>query len=835
MISRAYHNTTARYNGYFNAREIIRENEQRLKDGYAYDYSQLLPIFIYPTEEESQQMYPDMDKVIDKCSQVIERHTMYIRKKEHVKWIDDSYFLIGKARFYKEQYELAEETFLYVYQAYKKNPNRYNGLNWLIKTYIKMREWEKAEEFLDLAEDEQRKIPEEIWGEINATYAEYHLQKDKDIEKVIEKLEEAIRFVEDKEDTRRFTFILAQIYQDRAIYSSATQYYTQVLKMKPDYTMRFNAKIRRAISLDVTASNADEIKKEMKKMLRDKKNEEFRDQIYYALAEIALKEDDEPQAIDYLKKSVKFSRANQKQKALSYLKLADIHFEQPNYIKAQLFYDSTLLYLPETHPEYYPADEKNSSLQDLVKSLKVIQRQDSLIALAGLSEKEREKRVKDIIKSIKAEEERKKQAQLRALESAQAQREQSAIVQNRNSGRRGDWYFYNQTTLALGRNDFKRVWGERKLADNWRRNTAKALPGQVSQVTTPQTEGSVAQNESEQTRYQPETYLRDIPVEINELLAAHGKVIEALFNVGTIFKESFEDYKNAESSFKRITRQYDTSRYNLPSHYQLYRLYLLVDDQDKAEVEKEWVLDNHPFSEYAYLIKNPDYNKESKESREKVEEFYETTYRLFSYELYADVIESCDKAESVFTINHLKPQFDFLKAKAIGYTSSKEAFKAALEEVVADHPDAEVSEQAEEILKLINQKKPTNLNSTKVSYIYDPNQEHMYIMSLPTNSKKGNDLKIKISNFNQEFFRESSLDFTTTTIKGRKLFLIRTFKNEKEAMRYLKAIRNQLEIALEAKQEGGYDYLISTENFRELFKVKKEDAYLEFFLNKYPS
>lgn len=835
-MSRAYHNTTARYNGYFNARELMRENENNLYASYPYDYSQLLPIYVYPDENRSQQMYPDMDKVIDKCSEVIERHSIYIRKKEHIKWIDDSYFLIGKARFYKQQFELAEETFLYVYQAYKRNPERYRGLNWLLRSYIEMGDWDKSEEFLDLAEDERQKYPEELWGELNAIYADYHLKKDRDLEKVIEKLEIAVRYEEDLEDKRRFTYILAQIYQMRLNYSMATNYYTQVLKMKPDYTMRFNARISRAISLDITASNAEDIKKEMKKMLKDKKNEEFRDQIYYALAEIALKEDNEAQAIDYLKKSVKYSISNQKQKALSYLKLADIHFDQPSYVKAQLFYDSTLQYLPEDHPEYYNAEEKNNSLQDLVKNLKVINRQDSLLQLAGLSEKEREKAVKQIIKDLKAEEERQRQAQLRELERQQAESEQQAIVNNRNSGRKGEWYFYNQTTMALGRNEFKRIWGDRRLRDHWRRlDKDGAVTTELTEQQKSKAAGGSETAEGDvDKRYEPEFYMKDIPIEMGERLDAHGKVINALFNVGTIFKESFEDYKNAEKAFKRITVEYDTSRYNLPAHYQLYRIYLLVGDQSNAQIEKDWVLDNHPFSEYAYLIKNPDYSKESRASKEKVEEFYETTYRLYKYELYEDVIESCNKADEVFKINHLQAQFDFLKAKAIGYTKSKGEFKVALENVIEDHPDSKVKEPAAEILSLLNQKSPAQANSSTPAYFYDPTEKHIYVMSLPNNSQKAEELKNKISNFNQEYFREIDLNFTTTTIKGRKLFLIRTFKDEKQAVRYFKAIRNQLEISLPAKQEKARDYLISTENFKILFSTKEEDSYLEFFNKKYP-
>jgi len=39
-----------------------------------------------------------------------------------------------------------------------------------------------------------------------------------------------------------------------------------------------------------------------------------------------------------------------------------------------------------------------------------------------------------------------------------------------STGVKGDWYFYNQTTLSFGVNDFIKKWGNRKLEDNWRRS-----------------------------------------------------------------------------------------------------------------------------------------------------------------------------------------------------------------------------------------------------------------------------------------------------------------------------------------------------------------------------
>ena len=303
-LNRGFHNMTSRFNGYFNANEIIKMQETTLEDGFKDDYSQLLPLFIYPDEAKSQAIYSEMDKVIEKCSEVIERHSIYERRQEYVKWIDDSYFLIGKARLYKQEFGLAEQTFLYVYQGYKKDPARFRGLNWLVKTFIETEQWDRAEEFLDLAEDNIRKYPEEYVGHYHAILADFHLKRDQDYDKAIESLEQAVILTKEKDNKRRYSYVLAQLYQKKKNFLLATETYAKVLKLSPDYIMRFNARISRAIAFDVNGSDSRAIKKELNKMLKDIKNEEFKDQIYFALAELALKESNEPLAVEFLQKSV---------------------------------------------------------------------------------------------------------------------------------------------------------------------------------------------------------------------------------------------------------------------------------------------------------------------------------------------------------------------------------------------------------------------------------------------------------------------------------------------------------------------------------------------------
>ena len=841
-LSRAYHNVTSHYNGYFNARELMKEKESNMREGFEDDYSQLIPIFIYPTEEQSQAMYPDMDLVIEKCSEVIERHSIYKKKEEHVKWIDDSYFLIGKARLYKEEFGLAEQTFLYVYQSYKKDPARYQGLNWLIKTFIETKQWDRAEKFLDIADEKIKKIPEEFLGHFYAIYADYHIKLDKDYDKAIENLEKALEYKNKKDDQRRYTYVLAQLYQKKNQLRLATEYFSQVIKLNPEYTMRFNARISRAIAYDAEGNDSKAIKKELNKMLKDIKNEDFKDQIYYALAEISLKENNEPSALNLLQKSINSSVKNNKQKGLSYLRMADLYFEQPDYINAQDKYDSTLQFLPEEHPEYYPAEEKNNNLQELVINLKVINLQDSLLALSNLTDKEREKKIKKLVKKLKDADQSKKLAELRKLEAAQNTGNSGLINVAGNGRNRGQWYFYNPTNIALGVTDFKVIWGDRNLEDNWRRKNK--LRQQIAQKLN-QTEDSSTvkvKTVSDEEKYDPEFYLKGIPSGIEEQLVAHGKVAEALFNVGSLFKESFNDDPSAIKSFKRVTSQYDTSKYNLPSHYQLYRIYKANGVDEKAEIERNWVLENHPFSEYAYLIKNPNYAKESKATKEKVEEFYAATYKLYKYGLYKDVISGCEKADKSFAKNHLKAKFDLLKAKSIGFIKPKEEFKTALEKVVADHPKTAEMQVAKDILNYMNKlgsasnKTTASQNkATKADYNFNEDSKHILIIS--AFKKKGSKFPLirnKISNFNKQFFRESTISVTQSALNTKSLYLVRTFENQQVANRYLKALNNNTEILLLFKEAEATPYLISNENFRILFQIKNEAEYLEFYNSEYP-
>ncbi len=831
-MSRSYHNLVAHYNGFFNAREILREEDSKRMNLHKDDFSQLLPIFIYPTEDESKAMIPKMDVVIEKSSTVIERHSIYKRKKEHVKWIDDSYLLIGLAQFNKGNLVSAEETFLYTYQGFKKEPIRYDAMMWLIRTHIEKEEWDKVETYFEVIEKDVS-FPDDKKSLFNAIFADYHLKKDKDYENAMLRLEEAVRISEEREEKQRYTYILAQIYQKRGYLKRANELYGDVLTLRPDYIMAFNCKINRAIAYDAESNNSEDIKKELNKMLRDSKNEEFYDQIYFALAELALTEEKEGLAIEYLKKSTQASTVNIKQKALSFYKLADVYFSQPDYINAQAYYDSTTIYLPKDHNEYYIADEKNTSLKDLVKNLKIVQLQDSLLKISNLSDKEQKRLVNNLINEYQKEKERERiLKEAAAIAKAEQGKSELAALPGNSRG----WYFYNSTSMAFGLSEFKRLWGNRPLEDNWRRSNKQSVIAELPNTG----DGSTDTNDTsigngkvvEDPNLIEETYIKNIPKTFSDKLVANGKIAEALYSIGFIFKESFEDYVSAIKAFERITKEFDTSSKALPAHYQLYRIYLYQNDKEYAKIHKDWVLENHPFSEYAYIIKDPNYNKQTRATKEKVESFYAATYRLYEYGLYGDVISSCLKADSVFNSDHLQEKFDFLKAKAIGHVRPLEEFKTALLDVIKEYPEDPVKEQAQQILDYINKNSAAQPKVLKTdSYVFEESEKHIVLIKVDQQNNQNDKVKNSINNFNTAYFKGVQFDVSKILVgTNQNMLMIRTFDDKKGAMNYYEMLQKQSK--LEAAIKAGV-YLITNRNLRTLFKEKDIEAYAAFFNANY--
>ncbi len=815
---RAYHNTTSRYNAYFNAREIKKSNLKQLRLNYKDDYSEILPLFIYPDEAKSKSMYPAMDKIIEKASKVIDKHSIYIKKKEYNKWVDDSYMLIGEARFYKQEYYVGIDIFEFVAKAFKTNPIKTEALIWLARSHMELKEMAKAETYLALIEE--KGFAKEYNSEYNALYAEFFIRKN-NYDEAIVKLEKALETTRKKIDRQRYTYVLAQLWLKKKEYGQASDLFTKVIKLRPAYDLMFNAKINRALSYDVQSNDKEDIKKMLAKMVKDKKNVDYLDQIYFALADIAFKEEKEPLGIAYLKKSVASSKSNGKQKAMSYLRLGEYYYKQPLYIPAQAYYDSCLAVLPKNHKNYDEIYERTKALTKLVFNILIVQKEDSLQRMA--KDKEfRRKTINKLVQDVLDEEEQKK------LDEGV---NNSVLPTNsNNSNKAGNWYFYNQITLGFGFSDFKKNWGNRKLEDDWRRSDKQIVAtfDESFDEKTDSTTTDSTKNEFKKT--DAEYYEQFLPLTAKKINTSNNKIIEALYSLGNIYRENFEDYPNSTKAFKDLITRFDTCKYVLPSWYNLYRISLLTDDDVMKEKYKKLILDNYPESEYAKIIQDPTYNKVARENRKRVNNYYRIIYDLYADHYYKKVILRCNKAKSIFADNHLQDRFDFLAALSIGYTNTVDTFKIALQSIIKNYPKSKVKGEAQKILDYIN-KKPKILPNTKVAYTYNKDSKFMFMLVLPSSDKKVNKYKIDILNFNAKYYRNAKFEpIKSVVLNGlNQVILIKEFQGERKAMDYYKSFTLNKDNLKELNTKKFQSFIISVKNFVLFYKDKNVKTYYDFF------
>ena len=81
FVTRTYHNLTAKYNAFYNGNESLKQGVKKMRENYKNDYSKILPVYKHGDEKNSKSLYPDMDKVIEKASKVINRHSITVKPK----------------------------------------------------------------------------------------------------------------------------------------------------------------------------------------------------------------------------------------------------------------------------------------------------------------------------------------------------------------------------------------------------------------------------------------------------------------------------------------------------------------------------------------------------------------------------------------------------------------------------------------------------------------------------------------------------------------------------------------------------------------------------------
>jgi len=855
-IYRLYHNVNARYNGFFYATESMREAQERLDSTYEENYDEILPIFIEVDETTAKTVDPLLERAIEKCTKVVGKHTLQpprsqqkeIRWPELNRWIDDNYDVIGRAHLMRGDLEKAEEVFQYLVRTLDYDDAQAWSNAWLARTYMAQGDQVKANNALMKASSFRTGKNDEVRAFVGLVQATYHLKYDQ-LEQAIARLEETVPLLPKGMERARPTFILAQCLEAAGRSTDAIERYKEVVEMRTPYELEFYAKIRQAMAFDRRGGSSEPIVALLEEMLESKKNDAYRDQIYYALAELALEERRLDDGFTLLKQSLREDTGNNRQRMKGYLRLGDLYMDDLDYVNAQAYYDSAVTFMDEKHPRSAEVNALAKNLTDLVRNLQIIEEQDSLLAICDLDEDERLARLDQIIADKEAEAER---ARLAAEEAAR--REAESV----GTGGEGMFWPYNAQLKASGRRNFQDYWGDRPLEDHWRRS--RKMAGGFSE-NTEEPESGEASASSETTSTTTGIPTRDellagLPCAADQRQAAHAKIAEAYYNAGLDYKEKLSDPPNAILSWQTLLERYEDSDFHPTAHYQLFRTYLQREVEENYQNpfcgtcnSAHWaaeILRRYPGSEWAVLVENPDFADEEEIRREAERLVYEGHLMRYYDKQYQQTLLAVSGIIEAEPENHFLCQYRLLKAQCVGglsaVTRDRLAYFEALYAVVDGCPETEEATFALELLTALGGlREVAGADTAAVAeekapeiYQHKPYLEHYFAIVVPVGRGNPEQVKAQISDYNAKNHVSANLRLTANLLdRTHQIILVKSFRRQDYGMTYYEAFTSDRE-ALTELNASGYDmFLISSENYVELFKSKKLEEYKAFFRQYY--
>lgn len=845
LTNRIYHNLAAHYNAYWNGKESYNSGIKQLNANLQNNYAEILPVYNYGTEQDAKAISANLERAVQKASLVIQKHSMRFKNKEYNRWVDDAYLLIGKSYFYQKEFVSARRIFEFMMDEFKSTSSAYEAMLWLAKTYNQSGQFEKSDPLLKNFQEliDYESVPLSLQREYPMVYANFYLLQNKEVE-AIDHLINAIEINKNKQLVTRLKFTLAQIYYNQENFSEASDLFSKIIHQNPEYDMAFNARINRARSFYTGAGNAEEIIASLETLLNDLKNEEYQDQIYFALAEIALKENNQSKAISYLRNSVACSTRNNFQKVSASITLADFYFNEGQYQDAKLYYDTAMQVIPANYPDYQNLLAKTDVLFSLVGYLETVQLQDSLQSLARMPETERMAVVDALIAAI-AEKERvvqvEQQQRTRDLSMA---RQQNAFVQNNQQD--GAWYFYNPSTLSFGFTEFINKWGRRPLEDNWRLSNKQTVSMQrsenIRQAEISNQEGSNLA-ESVVSRKDRNYYLKDIPLTEDQLLQSNKIIIEALFQSAMLFKEGLKDEARAISQFETLVNDYPENEYILQSYYYLHRMYASVDEA-KTEHYKQVLLGRFPNSDYAKVLINPEYFRNLSAEKSEIESLYFDTYQAYENEQFYVSINLSERAIAEYSDSILIPKFEYIRALSIGKIEVIDSLFVNMQNLVQKYPQSEVVPLAQ---NLIDHLKSSGIEEANMSrndltdiaqsigdYTFNPKSEHLYILIITSERVNLDAAKLRLSDFNLKRALAKPLTIASVSIDEDINWLsVLGLENMQIAQKYIADMVTDEYVLSMFNNDEYKHFVISVENYKILLRDRNISEYQEFYYKYY--
>ena len=850
--SRWWHSFNARYNTYYNGSVAYIDASLEKENGNKDNFTEMIPMYTVGNKKSRELGKANYDKAIEKCEKAIKLHSItkrpewtknrrkterdieWLSRKEYNPFLWKAWMLMGRSQFYQGAFDEAASTFSYMCRLYATQPAIYGRARaWLAKSYIEQDWLYDAEDVIrNMQRDSIHWRAQKEW---DFTYADYYIHTG-DYDKAIPYLKKSIDHEMRKKQKARLCFLLGQIYAATGKNAEAYKAFKSVVRKNPPYELEFNARI--AMTEVMGASQAKKMVGKLKRMAASDKNKDYLDQVYYAIGNIYLAQKDTLKAISNYEKGNKKATRSGIEKGVLLLKLGDLYWQQEKFSDAQRCYGEAIGLLDKDRKDYEQLSARSKVLDELVPYTDAIHLQDSLQALAKMSEKDRNAAIDRVIAELKRQE--KEQKRLEDEKNAQQTMQRNGATGNRNNTNRNNtaqtqqnnrqnavWYFYNAMAVQQGKQAFEKLWGKRENTDNWQRvnkTVVGNLNGDAEMELTEEQKDSIAkaelaQDSLEQLKdsaqndpHKREYYLAQIPFTEDQVATSNLAIMDGLYNSGVIFKDKLDNLDLSKKQFTRLETQYPDFEQKADMYYHLFLLYSRLGQHDVAAGYVEKLKAEYPENQWTILLTDP-YFKENAQFGVHIEDsLYAATYEAFKADRLSEAKANAQISATRFPLGENRDKFLFIGGLAKLNDGDSKGCVDDMKAVVEKFPQSKLAEMAGMIVNGVNAGKPLHgarfdlgdvwtrrtavlADSDSINaktFDAERNTEFVFMLAYVPDSVDENKLLYQMAKVNFTHYVVRNFDLAIEDdANGLRRMVVRGFRNYDEALQYARGLSEQ--------------------------------------------
>lgn len=751
-LNRNFHAMGTYYNILYNGNLALENGKRDVVNNYKEDYWSVLPIERMEIKEIQEQNpneaeNSNFERAEEKATKAIQKHSMFMGGKEYNPQIDEAFLLLGKSRYYDQRFIPSKDAFAFILNHYPKSSTINEAKIWMEKVNMRLEYYDTAIDNLNALLNGPPLEENETY-EAASTLAQAYLFEDQK-QNAIQPLDTAIKYAPNHDTEGRLHYIRGQLYALMDNKDSAEVSFDRVIELnrKSPRTYMIHAELEKLrldgfenIPTDTTQIFFDE-------MAENRENRPYLDFIFYDNAIFKLQNDSVDHAIKYFNKSLREEPQDEYLRAQNHYNLGEIYFDRASYETAGKYYDSTITHLTAGTRERRDVKRKRDNLEDVIKFEKIADKNDSIINLINASEEERLKIFEDYVEELKIEEQSVfADDKAPSLNNPMFGRQQSQVGGSRQNAK-DNFYFYDVTQKKRGETTFKKDWGDIELTDNWRTDSKSR-----SRNSDDDEEEEIPEEEKFQDpKFDPATYIAEIPTDEKVIDSISDERNFAYYQLGLIYKEKFREYELAIDKLENLLESDPEERLILPSKYYLFKIYEEIENENKANFWKNNILEEHPDSRYASILRNPEAYLKDENNPQNI---YTQLYKKYKAGHYEEVIQKVDEYTNLFIGTAIVPKYELLKAKARAKAEGLEAYKESLNYVALTFPQSKEGKYAQELFDdLEKESKPPKFNFEE-----QPDDKFMLVYSFDTDAYSEEEIIAFTQKLNEGVAEEEGLE-----------------------------------------------------------------------------